>query len=432
MSTVPAGNWRPWVIGAAALVFLLCAGLIVHFHYIDPNTPAGVPSHNNKTATARTVPSNSVAHTGHIKVDEGGESPKTGHRRDSESADPPDPGSDHADSTPRDTPDPAPNVLAVGRAPLNDWNTIEAEYLRRAADESLPKEVRSDAASKANFRFAEWRGRDTNRLGGYEFDPSAIAILDGWEVASSSVSIRQSDVPPVHVERIMNLQKGAASLFVRIRVAMSAGWAQQLLLEQKRSGAGGMGHTGWGDLHSIEIGDVWFGDQRIAVQGAVKEGAFDFTRRNVWIHLAFDNGSRHGEPPLPYALDLMRLGREIDSQIKEQGLQGREWVDIAGHCPRVTRFEAVSYQLAAKGGTRTPIHHRVAADANGDAIELFTASEGVVKLNVAYESPYAEVAYFDPDSVPEEPFTSRCWLVAVNTRNLLFSVAELTFTLDKP
>jgi hypothetical protein len=350
---------------------------------------------------------------------------------DGETRDPPvDPGSHLTDPVQPDDPkDPDRRlVLKYGPTPQTNWDADGETYRARAVDDSLSREVRADAQTKLNFRFAEWRGRNSGRLGGFEFRASELGLLDGWdEVKAEDMSTQvRAYQEPVYVERLVGMKRGQASLFLRIRVAVSVGWAHQVLLSTQTGSGGGDPLSRWGDLHDIQIGDVWFGDKALAEQGAAKTGAFSFARRNVVLYVEFNGGES------TYTLDLMRLARELDAQIQEQGLPRREWSDIAKFCPNITQFEVDEYKLPAKGGTRTPIRHQVAADPGGSATELLTATEGAVSLNITYKKPYAEVGYFEPDSIGDKPFATRCWLVAVNTRSLLFSVAELTFTLEKP
>jgi hypothetical protein len=207
---------------------------------------------------------------------------------------------------------------------------------------------------------------------------------------------------------------------------MSVPWAQQILLNRQFSQSVNA-HLNWGDLHGVAIGDVWFADSRMAQQGAVQEGKFAFSRRNVVIEVRL--GSTEDST---YTLDLMRLARELDTQVKEQGLQGQSWADIAEFSPKIVQFEADSLRLKAKGGLRSLIRHKVAADPEAIEILLLTACENGMRIDIHWREPYAEVPYYAPESLPSEPFTVRCWLIAVNTRNLLFTVAEITFTLEKP
>lgn len=96
-------------------------------------------------------------------------------------------------------------------SPPTDWNADEATYRARAADESLPESVRSDARAKLTFRFAEWRGRNERRLGGFEFRAAEIGLLDGWVVddaKESWIGLRPNEQPR-YVERCVWLKRGS-------------------------------------------------------------------------------------------------------------------------------------------------------------------------------------------------------------------------------
>lgn len=185
------------------------------------------------------------------------------------------------------------------------------------------------------------------------------------------------------------------------------------MLLTKQSESGVATHMRWGDLNGVEVGDVWFADKTLTQQGAVMSGKFMFARRNVLLEVSLNSSGIS-----PYMLDLMRLARELDAQVNEQGLPGQTWPDIAEFCPKIVQFEADSLRLKAKGGLRTLIRHKVAADPEAIEILLLTACENGMRVDVHWREPYAEVPYYAPESLPSEPFTVRCWLIAVNTRNL--------------
>lgn len=234
----------------------------------------------------------------------------------------------------------------------------------------------------------------------------------------------------MRVERLIDLQHGDAKLFIRIRVVESVGWAQQMLLGQMASATNAMAHTSWGDLHAIEVGDVWFGGNRLPEQGLVDQGAFDFTRRNVWIHAQFDNGTRHGEREKPTKLELFRLARAIDAQVQEQGIPGRTWGDIEAHRPLILQFYTDEPALKSEQNFRSTFRFEVQSNPKVE-ISVFASGEPPLFVDLDGDPPYAELAYIDPNNLDAWPKQFRCWLVAVNERNLLFSVAELTFTLER-
>lgn len=433
------GAWK----AAGVAVTLVAIAVVV---YLLTASTRYVPSSPNSVADVSSVPANkaiqhsSASVTHHAPA--ASQNVAEGNQPTDETSSPPDqvsPGERTVpeDAVPESREEPRVRVRPA-RAPLTDWNADEATYRARAADESLPRELRSDAHAKATFRFAEWRGRSNGRLGGFEFNLAQIALLSGWEevyyndygpdgLAPRKLSIdARRHEEPYYVQREVWLKRGTSGLHIRMWVAISVHWAHQILLDRQLS-LGLSAHLNWGDLNGVAIGDVWFADARMAQQGAVHEGKFTFSRRNAVfeVRLGSTEDSTH-------TLDLMRLARELDTQVNEQGLQGQTWSDIAEVCPEIVEFEADSLRLKAKGGLRTLIRHKVAADPGGNEILLLTACENGMRVDVHWREPYAEVPYYAPESLPSEPFTVRCWLIAVNTRNLLFTVAEITFTLEKP
>lgn len=318
----------------------------------------------------------------------------------------------------------APKVLQLTvPSPLLPWDTDHDTYARLRDDETAPLATRSDAATKSLFRFAEWRGRGVNLLGGYELVPDTVAVLDGW-TASDSPSPTPRGKPPVCVERTLQLERQQARLFVKIQVAVSVGWAHQLLLNQKASGSNSMTHESWGDLHGVEVGDVWF--------GSAKSG-FDFARRNVVVTVDYNSGVAYGGRDEFRTLDLMALAREIDHQVQKQGLPGRDWTEISGSCPEVVAFSATTRRLAIDGASsQSQLQIEVRSGSEADAITLLSAAETPLWLEISNQPYRVEVMRVPPDFLDAGPVTVRCWLIAVNTRNLLFTVAEITFTLEKP
>ena len=335
--------------------------------------------------------------------------------------------------------------------PLIDWNTDETEYRRISQDESLSDEVRSDARTKLNYRFAEWRGRKRGRLGGFEFDLADYSLLQGWiEVINpkrEAVRVfRHSE--PLLIEKIIGLKIGEAEtgeawLSIRIRLTISVGRAHQLILDRKTGATNSSGYTDWGELHGVKIGDVSFSGPRKQIQKSITDdGRLAFARRNVIIDVEFSNrnGSRH-------KLDVIRLARQLDAQIIEQGLPGYKWSDISEHCPKIIQFEAESNTLTVGGDTFSPyekdrakagsknyslVKFKVEPEHDGDKVSWVGVSDGAVRMILKYAIPYAGTGYLEPSYLDNNPSTAKVWLVAINERNLLFSIAEIEFTLIKP
>ncbi|MCF6228002.1 MAG: hypothetical protein L3J82_04935, partial [Planctomycetes bacterium] len=325
--------------------------------------------------------------------------------------------------------------------PKTAWDTDEETY--RLLSQAEPMTIgHSDPQLKLALKFADWRGRDSGLIGGFEFDITTFDMLDGWAVAERLPLRLTSDASPHSIEQIVRLTKKEASLYIGIRVAMSVGWAQQLMINKFNGvtlGAFDIA-TRWGDLHGIEIGDVWFSGKN-PQNGIDSSGKFIFVRRNILLSVRFANGVSRlsngvryddGKVKYPVKLDLMALARELDLQIIDQGLPGYEWADIADACPKIAQFEAESNTLPAKTGASTPILFSVDSVQNGDKISLQTANYGLAKIYILGKNPSATLGYVGPENEDQILPTAKVWLIAINERNLLFSVAEIEFTLVKP
>lgn len=316
--------------------------------------------------------------------------------------------------------------------PLLDWNTDRDTYLDISRDGSLPDWERENASRKVAYSFARWRGRNSGQLGGFEFEPDDFATLSEWkessrESAKLATFLMYSVVQPICVERTVILSLGSATLTIGIRVAVSVGWAHEILLNDFALVANDAVSERWGDLNSIEVGDVWFAGKLDSPTFSGRR-EFTFARQNVIVDVCFTDSDKIGARNSPVHLDLMALAREFDSKIIGQSLSGGEWSDLTEFRPNIIQFWADTNTLEATPGIKTPIRLEYEPRKVGDEITLHKREFGGVSININSSEPYAKVCHF----LETLPPTSRCWLVAINERNLLFSVAEIEFTLVKP
>ncbi len=328
--------------------------------------------------------------------------------------------------------------------PIVAWDVDKSILTEISKNQDISAFERTKAYNKLRFRFAEWRGRKRGRLGGFCFDLSKFSMLEGWTENERTPPELDWGKRTCIIQRV-SLVKGESRLNISIRVAVSVGLAQYLLMRPAAEATNGLSHVGWwGDLHGVEVGDVWVGDSNIQ-KSNYHSGGFQFTRRNIIVGAYFHNGPKHGEPKNNCRLNLMSLARKLDRQIIEQGIAGSKWQHIASHCPKITQFEAESNTLTVGGDTFSPyekdrakagsknyslVKFKVEPEQDGDKVSW--VGDGAVRMILKYAIPYADTGYLEPNYLDNNPNTAKVWLVAINERNLLFSIAEIEFTLVKP
>lgn len=334
------------------------------------------------------------------------------------------------------------------------WDATEAELRALSDDTTAPASQRTEARSRLQLSFPRWRGRAGGTLGGFSFDPASYPALDGWEAHAFPIHVAASVVPPRRVQRDVTFTKGEGFLNLRIHVFLSAGWAHEYMVERLFSGAGGS-LPKWGDELGISIGDVWFSGAKLPFR-PISNGQFKLIRRNVVVEASFA-GAQNGDGPL---FDLMALAADIDKEIANQGHVAKTWADLKAVCPLIEEFTvddpvrlcnpAERWPPPGPNGTTTfgpwPLRFRV-APRPGMELEFFNPNDDVHRTTFlsaskasggspsgfahAYDSVYVDRYAAIQQLKDSESLEKAVWLMVVDKKSLLFSVAKIDLTLKR-
>ncbi len=329
-----------------------------------------------------------------------------------------------------------PLVVASGVNPYPDelpqpvipWDYTEQQLDALKADALASSQVRGEAAWLRHLRFPQWRGRDARRLGGFEFDLSHYPMLEGWQVKVEPIYVPAHKVPPVGVQRDIDIRKGAATLNLRIYVAVSAGWAHSWLAERIGSGNAGTAPV-LGDDVGVGIGDVCLTKGWNFRYGHVTGASFWFAQRNVVVEIRFEGADKGAGR----TLDVMKLAELVERQIRLQGHDAKTWADLKDYCPLIKEFSVDDPVFKSKPGLPKPVHVRV-EPRPGMVLEYCGMSDGLVMFSPGGRTPSVRLlldqwAQNPLDKVGELPATA--WLFVVDKNSLLFSVAKLDLTLTR-
>lgn len=326
-----------------------------------------------------------------------------------------------------DTPTPTSTRSYPGNVPDHSLplTTSESELRRLASDPALSLEIRSEAGLRLSGGFFDWPGRHGGRLGGFHFDPAKVTQLEGWSTTSDIVGEARDFMPnvagaatrlPTGVTRWLSVGAGDAHMHIEVTVAVSVIWAQYRLLQSTAMSSSGT-------LPVIEkdgaVGDVWIGSPG---EGSVSSGRFRFTRRNVRVDVQYNGRERD-------TLNLWRLAREIDFQIREQGVDAKEWADLGDICPMIHEFAVDDPVLHTHplDKSRTPVRINVEPRPGMDIMLVAPDSRGLIAVDTSKGSEQVrlEIDLAKLYLEEKEPVAARTWLMACDRKSLLFSVAAI-------
>lgn len=344
--------------------------------------------------------------------------------------------------------DPYPSDVPV---PDLAWDATEAALQSAAQDKSLPAEIRGDAQWRLKLKFPRWRGRADQVLGGFNFETAAYSMLDGWKVEWAPIYVPSSTTPPIGVQRDAAVCVGTAVLSLRIYVAISPRWAHLWLAERIGSGTSAT-LPAWGDDAGVNIGDVWLTKGWKLQYGHVTSASFWLARRNVVVEAGF-RGAGKGAGQ---TLDAMKFAEQLDRQIRLQGHAAKTWADLKDVCPAINEFAVDDpvrrcnpnepWPPGSPNATTTfePWKLRLEVEPRPDMeLEFFNPISDTPRIvflsgrgkPVNPRSPYDGV-YIDRHVAIDklcdaETVETTAWLVVVDKKSLLFSVAKIDLTLKR-
>lgn len=334
------------------------------------------------------------------------------------------------------------------------WDATEAELRALSDDTTAPASQRTEARARLQLNFPRWRGRAGGTLGGFSFDPASYPALDGWEAHASPIHVAASLVPPRRVQRDVTFTKGEGYLTLRIHVFLSAGWAHEYMVERLLSGVGGSPPK-WGDELGISVGDVWFSGSKLPYR-PIGNGQFKLIRRNVVVEASFA-GAENGDGRL---FDVMAFAADIDKEIGNQGHVSNNWADLKAVCPLIKEFQvddpvrlcnsAERWPPPGPDGTTSfgPWKLRLQVEPRpGMELEFFNPNDDVYRTVFLSGSkapgasssrlvpPYDGV-YINRKAAIErlkdaDSLETAVWLMVVDKKSLLFSVAKIDLTLKR-
>ncbi|MCQ3950291.1 MAG: hypothetical protein DPW14_10795 [Planctomycetes bacterium] len=266
--------------------------------------------------------------------------------------------------------------------------------------------------------FTEWPGRDTQRLGGFAFDPGDYRELDGFKVSGDSIqAIPNGEPPNVLLERYVTFVKTTGQLTVTIRVMASRQWAQRFFLAWIAPPLSGDPTTPvLGKDRGILIGDVCQGSAEDKVQ---TQGTLFFVRHNVAVKLELLPIRRVEGAPVE--LNLVALAQKMDGVIRSQSQNASTWEDLEKFRPVIDEFVIVAEKLEqVKGKNRSDVtcvvHHPSGKKISFAHFEEVRGLSVVAKNGRPVDVGIALGGKYDAREY-------KIWLVVYDD-SLLFSIAE--------
>lgn len=128
-------------------------------------------------------------------------------------------------------------------------------------------------------------------------------------------------------------------------------------------------------------------------------------------------------------LDIWRLAREIDFQIREQGVDAKEWAELGGICPIIHEFaidESVLHTHPFEKSHK-PVRVNVEPRPGMDILLVAPDSRELVSVDTrpGRERVQLNIGRAKLYLAEQEPVAARTWLMACDRKSLLFSVAAL-------